>query len=153
MINEILTQYTKSKENLSLVLQEIQEKVGYISKEMMQEVADFFGLGPVDVYTLVTFYKKFRRFPPGLYPITVCLGTACYLAGGELVLETLERELEIKLGETTKDGLFSLDTAACFGCCNFAPVIKIKDTIVPRVTCSKVEEVVVNLKEKIKNEI
>ncbi len=118
---------------------------------MMEEAADFFGLSPVDVYALVTFYKKFRRNPPGLYPITVCMGTACYLAGGELVLAALERELEIKLGETTKDGLFSLDTAACFGCCHFAPVIKIKDTIVPRVTCSKVEEVMVNLKGRIKN--
>jgi NADH:ubiquinone oxidoreductase subunit E len=138
--------YTKEKENLVAVLEEIQGKVGYISREAMEKVADFFSVSSSDVYSLVTFYKKFRRKPPGLYPITICMGTACYLMGAELVLSAIERELEIKLGETTPDGLFSIDTAACFGCCNFAPVIKIKDKIIPGVTCSKVEEIIVNLR-------
>lgn len=142
-IEKILTQYTCERENLVLVLQEIQEKAGFVSKEMMEEVADFFNIHPCEVYSIVTFYKKFRRNPPGIYPITVCLGTACYLSGGELVLSALERELDIKLGETTADGLFSLEKAACFGCCNFAPVIRIKEKIFPRVTASKVEEIIV----------
>lgn len=145
-IEKILTLYTPERENLLLVLQQIQEKLGFISKEMMEDVANFFNISPSEVYSLVTFYKKFRRNPPGEYPITVCLGTACYLAGGELVLSALERELDIKLGETTGDGLFSLEKAACFGCCNFAPVIKIKEKILPKVTLSQIEEIIVNLR-------
>jgi len=146
-IEQILTQYTPERENLIVVLQEIQEKAGFVSKEAMEKVADFFSLHPTDVYSLVTFYKKFRKTPSGIYPITICLGTACYLAGGELVLSALERELEIKLGETTSDGLFSLEKAACFGCCNFAPVIKVKEKIFPKVTSNQVEEIIVNLRE------
>jgi len=145
-IEQILAEYSPERENLVIVLQEIQEKAGFISKEAMEKVAAFFSLHATDVYSLVTFYKKFRRTPPGIYPITVCLGTACYLAGGELVLSALERELEIKLGETTSDGLFSLEKAACFGCCHFAPVIKVKEKIFPKVSSSQVEEIIVNLK-------
>jgi len=145
-----LSKYPKEKENIVPALEGIQEKFGYISREAMEKVADFFSVSPSDIYSLVTFYKKFRRNPPSLYPITICLGTACYLMGGELVLAAIERELEIKLGETTKDGLFSIDKAACFGCCNLAPVVKIEDKIIPKVTCSRVEEIIVNLKEKAK---
>lgn len=151
MISEILNKYTPKRENLVSALQEIQEEVGYISKEIMEEVANFFSLAPTDVYSLVTFYKKFRRNPPGIYPITVCLGTACYLAGGELVLAAFERELDIKLGQTTPDGLFSLEKASCFGCCNFAPVIKIKEKIFPKVTASKVEEIFTLFSQRVKN--
>jgi NADH:ubiquinone oxidoreductase subunit E len=149
-IKELLHKYAPERENLILVLQELQAKFGYISREMMQEVASFFSIPASCVYSLVSFYKKFRRNPPGIYPITVCMGTACYLQGAELVLSAIERELGIKPTETTQDGLFSVDTAACFGCCGLAPVIKVKEDIYPKVTPSKVEELIMNLKEKIK---
>lgn len=148
IIEEILSKYNSKRENLVIVLQEIQNKVGYISKEAMRKVADFFTLSLTDVYSVVTFYKKFRRKPLGKYPITICLGTACYLMGGELILSAFERELNIKLGDVTEDGMFSIDKAACFGCCTVAPVVKIKEEIYPRMTPGKVEEVIINLKDR-----
>lgn len=146
---EILLKYPRHKrEKLVIILQEIQEKFGYISKESLEKVAEHLGISPAEVYSVVTFYKKFRRNPPGKYPVNVCLGTACYLMGGELILSAFMRELNIKLGETTEDGLFSLDKSACFGCCSVAPVIKIKEEIYPKMTPAKVEEIIVNLKSK-----
>jgi NADH-quinone oxidoreductase subunit E len=149
IIKKILEKYPQERENLVIALQKIQKELGYVSKDLMEKVAEYFKVTPGEVYSIVTFYKVFRRHPPGKYPINVCLGTACYLMGGELILSAFERELNIKLGETTPDGIFSLDKSACFGCCTVAPVVKIKNEIYPKMTPAKVEEVIVNLKDKL----
>lgn len=114
----------------------------------MESVAQFFHLPPSEVFSLVTFYNQFRRKPPGRHPIHVCLGTACYLMGGTLILDAFSRELQIQKGDTTEDRRFSLDATACFGCCNVAPVVKINDQIYPRMTPGKVEEVLINLRDQ-----
>lgn len=147
-IEEMLGGYPSERENLLPVLQEIQEKMGCISKESMERVAHFFHLSPSEIYSIVTFYKKFRRKPLGKYPIHVCLGTACYLLGGKLILDAFSRELHVETGDTTEDQTYSLDVAACFGCCNVAPVVKIDNEIYPRMTPGKVEEVMINLQSK-----
>lgn len=147
-VEEILESVHPGRENLLPVLQEINERVGYISKESMEKVAYFFHLPPSEVYSIVSFYKRFRRKPLGKNPIHVCLGTACYLLGGKLILDAFARELQIGSGDTTQDELFSLDVTACFGCCNVAPVVKIHDQIYPKMTPGKTEEVLINIKDK-----
>ena len=150
-IEEVLRRVSSEKENLLPVLQEINEKAGYISRETMERVAHFFRLPPSEIFGIVTFYKKFRRKPLGENPIHVCLGTACYLLGGKLILDAFSRELKIEMGDTTEDKKFSLDAVACFGCCNVAPVIKIHRQIYPKMTPGKVEEVIINLQDEKKN--
>ncbi|MBS3906113.1 MAG: NAD(P)H-dependent oxidoreductase subunit E [Syntrophaceae bacterium] len=150
-IEEIFRRFHPERENLLLLLQEIQEKVGYLSRGAMESVAHFFHLPPSEIFSIVTFYNQFRRKPPGRDPVHVCLGTACYLLGGNLILDAFSRELHIEKGDTTEDGNFSLDATACFGCCNVAPVVKINSQIYPKMTPGKVEEVIINLRDKDKN--
>jgi NADH-quinone oxidoreductase subunit E len=150
-IEEILRRSHPERENLLPVLQEIQEKVGYLSREAMESVAHFFHLPPSEIFSIVTFYNQFRRKPPGRNPVHVCLGTACYLLGGNLILDAFSRELQIGRGDTTEDRSFSLDATACFGCCNVAPVVKVNSKIYPKMTPGKVEEVIINLRDKDKN--
>lgn len=150
-IEEILRRFQPEREYLLPVLQEIQGKVGYLSQEAMEAVAHFFHLPPSEIFSIVTFYNQFRRKPPGRHPVHVCMGTACYLLGGTLILDAFSRELHIKKGDTTEDRSFSLDATACFGCCNVAPVVKINSQIYSKMTPGKVEEVIINLRDKDKN--
>src|SRR4030042_7174019 len=150
-IEEVLRRVSSEKENLLPVLQEINEKAGYISRETMERVAHFFRLPPSEIFGIVTFYKKFRRKPLGENPIHVCLGTACYLLGGKLILDAFSREFKIEMGGTTEDKKFSLDAVACFGCCNVAPVIKLHRQIYPKMTPGKAEEGIIHLHAEKKN--
>jgi NADH-quinone oxidoreductase subunit E len=145
-IEDILRRSSPEREHLLPVMQEIQEKVGYLSQKALESVAHFFKLPPSEVFSIVTFYHQFRRKPPGRHPIHVCLGTACYLLGGNLILDAFSRELQIKKGDTTEDRSFSLDATACFGCCNVAPVVKINSQIYSKMTPGKVEEVLINIR-------
>jgi len=118
----------------------------------MQEIARFLEISQVEVYGVATFYNQFRFVPLGKHHIRVCMGTACHLARGKLVLEALERELDIKVGETTKDANFSLERVACVGCCMLAPVMVTGDKIYSRMTPFKVEEALIPYKQAIQQE-
>ncbi len=144
--------YGRERKNLIPSLQECQTKLGYLPKEVMQEIADFLGIPEVEVYGVATFYNQFRFTPLGKHHARVCMGTACHLAGGKLVLEALERELGIKVGETTEDGEFSLERVACIGCCMLAPVMLIGDNVRPRMTPFKVEEALIPYKQETQTE-
>jgi NADH-quinone oxidoreductase subunit E len=139
-LSTILEKHGRGKNGLIPVLLEIQEQFGYLPKEAMKGVAHSLGVQPADIWGVATFFNQFRLTPLGKNHIKVCMGTACHLAGGRLVLEALERELEIKVGETSEDGSFSLERVACIGCCMLAPVVVIKDKIHPRMTPFKIEE-------------
>jgi NADH-quinone oxidoreductase subunit E len=106
------------------------------------------GMKPIDVWGVVTFFNQFRLTPLGKNHVKVCMGTACHLAGGRLVLEALERELNIKVGKTSEDGHFSLERVACIGCCMLAPVTVIKDKIYPKMSPMKVEESLIPYRQK-----
>jgi NADH-quinone oxidoreductase subunit E len=151
-ITEILSHYKKEQKNLVPLLQEVQTRLGYLPKEALQEVASFLEIPEVEAWGVATFYNQFRLVPLGRYHTTVCMGTACHFAGGKLILETLERELGIKVGETAVDGNFSLERVACIGCCMLAPVIVIKDKIYPKMTPFKVEEALIPYKQEIQKE-
>jgi len=151
-VAEILGHYKKEKKNLIPLLQEVQTRLGYLPKKALQEIADFLETPKVEVWGVATFYNQFRFVPLGKCHTMACMGTACHLAGGRLILEALERELGIKVGETAKDGSFSLERVACIGCCMLAPVIVIKDKIHPRMTPFKVEEALVLYKQEAQGE-
>ena len=145
-INEILGRCERDRSRLIPVLQLVQDTFGYLPKEAVNEVASHLGMMDVQVYGVASFYNHFRFIPLGKKPIQMCLGTACHMVGGPLVLEALERALDIKVGGITEDGEFSLDRVACVGCCSLAPVMVINEKIYARVTPTKVDEVFVNLK-------
>ncbi|MGB9627274.1 MAG: NADH-quinone oxidoreductase subunit NuoE, partial [Thermodesulfobacteriota bacterium] len=141
------------KNGLIPILLEIQKEFGYLPKESLKSVASFLRMKPVEVWGVATFFNQFRLTPLGKNHIKVCMGTACHLAGGRLVMEALERELKIKVGETSEDGQFSLERVACIGCCMLAPVAVIKDKIYPKMSPFKVEESLIPYRQESKEEI
>ena len=152
-VAEILGHYRKAKNNLISILQEVQARLGYLPREALQRIADSLEMAAVDVWGVATFYNQFRFVPLGKYHTTVCMGTACHLAGGRLILDALERELSIKVGETAEDGNFSLERVACLGCCMLAPVVVIKDKVYPKMTPFKVEEALIPYKQEAHGEL
>ena len=147
-VGEVLGHHKNAKKNLIPLLQEVQATLGYLPRKALQEIAEFLKMSDVEVWGVATFYNQFRFVPLGRCHTTVCMGTACHLAGGRLILDALERELGIKVGETAEDGNFSLERVACIGCCMLAPVVVIKDKIHPRMTPFKVEEALVEHKQE-----
>lgn len=152
LLGYILTEDKKNKSRLIFLLQEVQEKLGYLPREAMLEIAKFLQVPASSIYSVATFYNQFRFAPPGKHPVKVCLGTACHLAGGSLVLEAVERELNIKVGGVTLDQEFSLERVACIGCCAIAPVMTVNDIVYPELTPMKVEEILVLLKPPVRQE-
>jgi len=143
---DILKPDKKSRRHLISLLQGVQQKSGYLSNEAMLAIADFLEVPGSTVYGIATFYNQFRFTPLGKHPVKVCMGTACHLAGGKLVLEAMARELDIEVGGITPDHEFSLDRVACVGCCALSPVAVIGDSVYPKMTPPKVEEVLVTIK-------
>jgi len=139
-LSSILEKHRGERNGLIPILLELQNEFGYLPKEAMLEVARVLGMKAMDIWGVATFFNQFRLTPLGKNHVKVCLGTACHLAGGRLVSEALERELGIKVGETSADGHFSLERVACIGCCMLAPVTVIKDKIYPKMSPFKVEE-------------
>ncbi len=139
-VKPILERFRPERAALIPILQQVQAKLGYLPREAMLETAHFLDIPASTIYGVATFFNEFRFVPLGRRPVKVCMGTACHMRGGELVMEALERELEIKVGEVTPDGEYSLDRVACIGCCVMAPVVVIGEEIHPRMTPFKVEE-------------
>ncbi len=112
-----------SPENLIAILQEIQERHGYLSQEAVGTLAAVSGVSESEIYGVATFYAQFRFQPPAEHTIRVCEGTACHVRGGQQLLHDFEERLLIKAGETTADGKFGIERVACVGCCALAPVV------------------------------
>ena len=145
-LDDVLTPDKKDRRHLIAILQASQRKLGYVSKEAMLKIAEFLDVPGAAVYGIATFYNQFRFTPLGKHPVNVCMGTACHLAGGRLVLEAMARELKTEVGGITEDKEFSLDRVACVGCCALAPVVVVGGTVYPRMNSQKVEEVLVTVK-------
>jgi NADH-quinone oxidoreductase subunit E len=119
---KVLSRFRRKRENLIPILQQVQERLGYLPRQAMTGIAEYLNLPAIDVYEVVTFYNQFRLNPPGRHSIKVCLGTACHMKGGYITLDAWKRRLNIGPRETTADREFDLDTVACVGCCTMAPV-------------------------------
>jgi NADH-quinone oxidoreductase subunit E len=140
-MDEILAGYSGQSSDLIAILQEAQEKFGYLPAEVMQRVARFLRLTDNMVYGVSTFYAQFSFTPTGRRKITVCRGTACHVRGGARILREIERRLDIKPGETTEDMEYSLETVACIGACALAPTMRIGNETYGQMTTKKVAEV------------
>lgn len=130
----IYPEVNEKREKLIPILQEVQEEKGYISKESIVEIAEKLTIPASKVYGVATFYNQFKLHAPGKYQIQICRGTACHVKGSKIILEALVNELKIEPGETSKDGLFSIETVACIGACGLAPVIAINGKYYSKVT-------------------
>jgi NADH-quinone oxidoreductase subunit E len=128
-IKPVLAQLDKDRSNLVRALQLIQEKEGYLSNQNIQRIAEYFSIPPVEVEGVLSFYTQFRRSKPGKYVISICDGTACHIKGSKLISTWIADELNIHQGETDSQGLFTLKTVACLGCCSLAPVISVNGKI------------------------
>ncbi|AQV00912.1 MULTISPECIES: NADH-quinone oxidoreductase subunit NuoE [Desulfococcus] len=135
----IARDYTKQRGNLIPMLQLMQAKLAYLPPAAIEIVAEYLEIPPSEVFGVATFYNQFRFNPPGKYPVKVCMGTACHVKGGDIILENFERRLGIKEGETTEDREFSIERVACVGCCALAPVALIGDDVHAHMAPSKVE--------------
>ncbi len=134
-----LEAFEKQRGNLIPILQMAQSKLAYLPPEALTMVARHLDIPESEVYGVATFYNQFRFHPPGKHPIKVCLGTACHVRAGDIILENFERKLEISDGETTPDREFSIERVACVGCCALAPVAIIDETVHGHMAPSKVE--------------
>ena len=146
-----LAEIGNDRSKLIPILQLVQQKLAYLPEEAIHLVADHLDISSSEVYGVATFYNQFRFNPPGKNPVKVCLGTACHVKGGDIILENFERKLEIKEGETTPDREFSVDRVACVGCCALAPVVVLKETVHGQMQPSKVEGLV--LRTRIEKEM
>jgi NADH-quinone oxidoreductase subunit E len=133
----ILTQFDRDRANVIPILQKVQEKWGYLSKESIYQISRFLGITENDIFGVSTFYAQFRFTPPGDHPIKVCFGTACYVRGIERILDKLKEKLKIDIGETTEDRKFSIDIIRCLGCCAIAPVMMIDEEVKGALTPKK----------------
>ncbi|HJX03364.1 MAG TPA: NADH-quinone oxidoreductase subunit NuoE [Dehalococcoidia bacterium] len=148
----VFSQEKKHRRFLIPLLQEVQARLGYLPREALRKVAAFLEIPPSTVWGVATFYNFFRLKPRGRHGVDVCMGTACHLAGGRLVLEAMARELDIDVGGITEDKKYSLDRVACVGCCALAPVAVVNGDVYSRMNPQKVEEVLVNIKSAEGNE-
>ena len=141
-INEICDRYIQEKTPLMMILSDIQKEYGYIPLEVQEIVSERTGISVAEIYGVVTFYSFFSLTPKGKYVIGVCLGTACYVKGAQQVLDKFSEIIGIKPGETSADGLFTLDALRCIGACGIAPAVTINGKVYPKLTVDAIPGIV-----------
>ncbi len=140
-INEICARYANEKTPLMMILSDIQKEYGYIPLEVQELVSKNTGISVAEIYGVVSFYSFFSLQPKGKYVIGCCLGTACYVKGAQQVIDKFSEILKIKPGETTEDGMFTLDALRCLGACGIAPAVSINGKVYPKVQINAVPEI------------
>lgn len=146
-INEICDRYVNEKTPLMMILSDIQKEYGYIPLEVQEIVSERTGISVAEIYGVVTFYSFFSLEPKGKYIIGCCLGTACYVKGAQNIIDKFSELLGIGPGETTEDGLFTIDALRCIGACGIAPAVSINGTVYPKMTVDAVSGVIKHYKE------
>ena len=139
--DEILSRYSGESGDLIPILQEAQERFGYLPQEVMRRFAKFLRLPESTVYGVSTFYAQFKFAPTGKRLVKVCRGTACHVRGGARILREVEKRLGIKQGETTEDFEYTLETVACIGACALAPTMVVDKETRGQMTTKKVVEI------------
>lgn len=147
-LRKIIEKYEKDKSNLIQILNEVQEKYGYIPEFAQTEIANYLGIEKAEVYGVITFYSRFTLNPKGKYSVSICLGTACFVKGSEKLLDKAKEILGIEEGQTTSDGKFSIDATRCIGACGLAPVFTINDEVYGKATPEILEKVIREYKDK-----
>lgn len=141
-IGELLEKYSHSRrDSLIPILQEIQEEIGFLSEEAIVLVGKHLNMPTSKIYGLATFYNQFRFEPRGKYHIQVCHGTACHILGAVQIIDIIEKRLKIKVGQTSRNGKFSLEVVPCIGACAQAPLIIVNGEYHSNLTLERIKEI------------
>ena len=151
LITEIVERFKDEPTPTMMILEEIQREYGYVPLEVQELVSQLTGIPVSEIYGVVTFYSFFSMVPKGKYVVGVCLGTACYVKGSQLVSDKFSEVLGIKPGETTADGLFTLDHLRCIGACAVAPAVSINGKVYPQVKVDNVKKIVEDYRARRRN--
>lgn len=146
-IKEICKSFNNDKGELINILHKAQSTFGYLPAEVQEVIADELNESVAKIYGVVTFYSFFTMQPKGKHPVSICLGTACYVRGAEKVLEEFEKQLNLEVGETSADGKFSLTCLRCIGACGLAPVAMVGDKTYGRLTPEDVKDIIDEYKD------
>lgn len=144
----IIQRHTLTPESLMPVLQDVQDTFHYLPEECLKEVAKNLAIPLNRVFSVATFYNAFSLKPKGKHIIQVCMGTACHIKGASVLLEEITSTLGIQEGETTKDGLFSVESVRCLGCCSLAPVINVSGKAYGNLKPEDIQPIIKKYKEK-----
>ena len=147
LIKETCASFGNKEGELINVLHQVQSKLGYLPAEVQEVIARELNMSVAKVYGVVTFYSFFTMKPQGEFPISICMGTACYVRGAEQILSEFKRQLKIEVGQTTDDGKFSLSSLRCVGACGLAPVVMVGEKVFGRVTPPQVSKIIEEYKE------
>jgi len=140
-MEKIMSEFYKDQRELIHILHDAQKKFGYITAQSISEISRELKISESEIFGVLTFYKAFTLEPRGKYQITICLGTACHVRGGVKIVEEMERKLNIKVGKTTPDRKFTLETVNCLGCCAIGPVVVVNGKYYSNITIKKVETI------------
>ncbi len=146
-IREICDSFNNDHQELINILHKCQQHFGYLPAEVQEVVSDCSGIPVAKIYGVVTFYSFFTMTPRGKHPISICMGTACYVRGAEKVLDEFVKELGIKAGETSPDGKFSISSLRCVGACGLAPLVLVGDKTYGRVAPDDVKNIIKEYEE------
>jgi len=146
--DSILKSYNHEKENIISILQEIQERFGYLPSNIIIYISKQLKVSSAEIFSIATFYSQFSFQKRGKYLIICCDGTACHVKGAPLILNFIENQLGIKSGETTDDLLFSIESVACLGCCAISPVCVINGQIYGDLTIKKISNILQKLMKR-----
>jgi len=141
-VETIIDKYRAEKRYLIAILQEVQEEFHYLPREALSRVKERLKFPLSHILAVATFYNIFSLVPKGKHLISVCTGTACHVKGADKIMQALERELGVKVGSTTPDGKFSLETVRCLGCCSLAPVIRMDNQVFGNLKQDDLKEIV-----------
>lgn len=148
-IEEIIKKHMRyQRDGLIPILQEIQDELGYISEESLIKVGKHLHIPSSKIYGIATFFDQFRFEAKGIFHIRICRGTACHVIGSGTVLNEFEKQLKIISGQTTRDGLFSLEVVNCVGACGLAPVVSVNGRFYPKITPAVIKMIIQECKEK-----
>ena len=147
-VREICDFYANEPSPLMMILSAVQKKYGYIPLEVQQIISEKTGIPVAEIYGVVTFYSFFSLKPKGKYVLGICLGTACYVKNSQQVVDKFSSLLGIEPGETTKDGLFTIEAIRCIGACALAPAMSINGKVYPKVTPDQVGKIIEEYRNK-----
>jgi NADH-quinone oxidoreductase subunit E len=145
LLEEILGSYRGDRGELVPILQEVQDNLGYLPEKIMLDIAKFIGVPESHVYSVASFYAQFRLLPLGRKRVAVCRGTACHIRGAPQILNTVEKTIGLKEGETSDDLEYTLETVACIGCCALAPCVRINKDVSGEMTPEKAKEILLSM--------
>ena len=141
-LDDYIASFEDKPSHLIMILHRAQGLFGYLPKELQIYIAEKTGVPAAKVYGVVTFYSFFTMKPKGRHTISVCMGTACFVKGGERILDVVKEELGVEIGQMTEDGMFTLEQVHCLGACSLAPVVSIDGKVYGRVTRDKIKEII-----------